>query len=335
VPGLDSVIETFTDEDQRLARYVLSELGESVSIDLENEMLLDDELYERMQVVEMNLIDGYVRDEMLPEERRRFEESFLVVPENGEKVNRARMFHESVRLLHREGKMSPAPARGWRPQIAKLFHRPLLAGALVVAAVLFIIAVIVVMVARQHPAENANTVAVDSTPTAPANTRPVSGTTPDDSTANSTPTPQPPTAPGMSANQRPDQVELARNNGAQHIQQEYISRQGGSGVERSGGEIVHITIRKQITHLRLIYELLDDVPAKETYGVTIKNRYDEPIWPQNDVNKIEVRPVLKDGLKRKRLIIVNVPANIFKDGGPYLFEFDDSYIPAKNFTIKR
>jgi hypothetical protein len=332
----DSVIETFTDEDQMVARYLLGELGETESTKLEDKMLLNDELYERLQVVEMSLIDGYIRHEMLPEESRRFEENFLAVQENRDKVNRARMFHESLRLLHGEEEeaRSPVHAQGWYPQITALFQWPLMAVAFVILAVLFI-AALVVVVKRLRPAANENTVTVNSAPTYPTNAYPVSGVTPDDSVAVGTPTPQLQSTPVPSANKSPDRIELARNNAAQDTQQEYINRQGRSGVERSRGGIVHITLRKEITHLKLVYELLSDVPARETYGVTIKNRYDEPIWPQNNENKEEVRPVFNAGLKGKRLIIINVPTSIFKDSGPYLFEFDDPYIPAKNFTIKK
>jgi hypothetical protein len=333
---LDSVIETFTDEDRMVARYLLGELGESESAELEDEMLLDDELYQRLHVVEMNLIDGYVRHEMLPEESRRFEENFLDAQENRDKVDRARVFHESLRLLHGEEKAAPSHvhARGWYPHVAQLFQRPLAAAAFVVSAVLFI-AALVVVVERLRPPANGNAVAVNSAPIHPANTNPVNGATPDDSAAARAPTPQTQSAPAPSANERPERVEIAGNNAARETQQEYINRQGGGGVERGVGGIVRITLRKKTTHLKLVYELLGDVPARETYGVTIKNRYDEPIWPRNDENKEEVRPVFKGGPKGKRLIIVNVPTGIFKDSGPYLFEFDDPYIPAKNFTIKK
>ena len=330
------MIETFTDEDRMVARYLLGELGESESAELEDEMLLDDELYQRLHVVEMNLIDGYVRHEMLPEESRRFEENFLAARENRDKVDRALMFHESLRLLHGEEKAAPSHvhAQGWYTYVTRLFQRPLAAAAFVISALLFI-AALVVVVKRLRPSANENAVTVNSAPTYPTNANPVTGATPDDSVVVGAPTPQTQSSPVISANERPDQTELARNNAARETQQEYINRQGRGGVERDGGGIVHITLRKKTTHLKLVYELLGDVPARETYGVTIKNRYDEPIWPRNDENKEEVRPVFKGGLKGKRLIIVNVPTSVFKDSGPYLFEFDDPYIPSKNFTIKK
>lgn len=327
------MIETFSDRDQVLARYLLNELDDDVSAELEDEMLLDEELYERVQVVEMILIDGYVRTEMLPEESLRFEATYLMTPENKEKVNRARMFHESLRLLH--GQEKPlTQAQSWRSLVRAIFQRPLRAAALIVLVVLSIVALMVVFESRRS-ADNANTILTKSTPSNPATTAPVPDITPDDLSAAGTPTPTAPVIPTTNKGPNLSGNEVARNNPPRLTQQVYINRQGESGGERSGGEPVHITLGRQVTNLNLVYELLDDVPERDAYGVTIKNRYDEPIWPQNSKNREEVKPVHQDGLKRKRLIIINVPISIFKDSGPYQFEFDDPYIPAKNFTIKK
>ena len=327
------MIETFTEKDQVLARYLLNELDDDVSAELEDEMLLDEELYERAQVVEMILIDCYVRNEMLPEESLRFEATYLMTPENKDKVNRARMFHKSLRFLH--GQEKPLPqAPSWRSQVRAIFQRPLRAAALIVSVVLSIVALVVVF-ERLRSADNANTILTKSTPSNPDAMTPVPDTTPDDLSASGTPTPTAPVVPSTNKGPNSSGNEVARNNPPQLTRQVYINRQSGSGGERSGGGPVHITLSKQVTNLKLIYVLLDDVPEREAYGVTIKNRYDEPIWPQNNKNREEVKPVYQDGAKRRRLIIINVPTSIFKDSGPYLFEFDDPYIPAKNFTIKK
>ena len=88
------MIETFSDADKLLVRYLYRELKQDEATQLEDEMLLDDELAERAEVVEMNLIDGYVRGELSAAERLRFEERFLVDSENRDKVERARIFQK-------------------------------------------------------------------------------------------------------------------------------------------------------------------------------------------------------------------------------------------------
>jgi hypothetical protein len=327
------VIETFSNKDQVLARYLLNELDDNVSAELEDEMLIDEELYERVQVVEMNLIDCYVRNELLPAESLRFEATYLTTPENKEKVNRARMFHESLRLL--QGQKKPlTQAQSWRSQVRAIFQRPLRAAALIVSVLLSIVALVVVFKSLRS-ADNANTILTKSTPSNPVVTTPVPDTTPDDLSAGGTPTPTVPVVPSTNKGPNLSGNEVARNNSPRLMQQAYINRQGESGGERSGGEPVNITLGKRVTNLNLIYELLDDVPKRDTYGVTIKNRYDEPIWRQNGKPIEEVNPLSQDGSKRLRSIIIKVPTSIFKDSGPYLFEFDDLYIPAKNFTIKK
>jgi hypothetical protein len=334
------MIETFTDKDQVLARYLFNELDESDAVELEDEMLLDDSLYQRAQVVEMNLIDGYVRNEMTPEESRRFKEKFLATLENRDKVNRAQVFHESLRLLHEKAQVAPSPIReqGWYQRAAGLIQRPLPALALI-ASVLLLIAVLVVVFERVRRPDNANSLATNHAPTNSNSVNPVTNDASNSSVTGGAPTPQlklkPSVAPSTNTGLNGSRIEVAKNDPPNNTQREYINRQDRSSIERSGGNVVQISLGKKVTNLTLIYELLGDVPERETYGVSIKNKYDEPIWPQNDKNKEEIKPLIKEGGKRRRLFIISVQTSIFKDSGPYLLEFNDQHIPAKTFTIKK
>jgi hypothetical protein len=332
------MIETFTPEDQVLTRYLFHELNENEIVELEDEMLLDDKLYRRAQVVEMNLIDGYVRHEMTPEETLRFKEKFLAVPENRDKVNQAQVFHESLRLLHEKEQVAQPVIHepDWHQQVTGLFQRPLPALTFVFLALL-LVAALVALIERGQRAGNPSNVATSPAHANSDNANPVANTASNSSVAGGVPTPQMKAPIAPSANKKPNSsgVEFAENAPPQHTQREYINRQDRSGVERRGGGVVRINLGKKVTNLTLIYELLGDVTERETYGVSIKNKYDEPIWPQNDKNKEEIRPVIKEGKERRRFIIINVQTSIFKDGGPYLFDFDDPHIPAKNFTIKK
>ena len=309
------MVETFSDEDKLLVRYLFNELDENEARDFEDEMLLDDELAERVEVVEMNLIDCYVRNELIAAECLRFEERFLVDPENKVKVDRARMFQQSLRLSFDKNQFvtQPTDNQGWRGIFHGFFARPLPALALLTTVVILIAALIVFEIRRRTHTPNSLT--TNSAPPAPVNQN-----TPDSTT---------PASPSKNAG-----PELARSDPQKYTQHEYIHRQDWNGAER-GGPVVHLTIGPQVKTLNLVYELGNDkAAAKETYGITIKNQYGERVWPQNKL-KEDIKPVFEKGGKRQKLIVVMVPVKVFADAGPYSFEIDDQYLPAKQFTVKK
>ncbi len=309
------MFETFSDEDKLLVRHLFNELDENEARDFEDEMLLDDELAERAEVVVMNLIDGYVRNELTAAEFLRFEERFLVDPENRVKVDRARMFQASLRLSSDKNQFVTRPTsnQGWSGMFPRFFARPLPALALVTTVVILIVALIVFEIRRRTP--NPNSLTTNSAPPAPVNQN-----------AHDSATLAP---PSKSAG-----PELASNNLEKYTQSEYVHRQDWNGSER-GGPVVHLTIGAQVKTLNLVYELGDDkAAARETYAITIKNQYGERVWPQNKL-KEEIRPVFEKGGKRQKLIVVKVPVKVFTDAGLYSFEIDDQYLPAKQFTVKK
>lgn len=332
------MIETFPDKDKVLVRYLLNELSETEIVELEDKMLLNEEVFERLQVVEMNLIDGYIRNEMTHEESFRFKENFLVAPENRDKVNQAQMFHDSLHLLHEKVRVAPLAIRkqDWRQWVAGLFQRPLPVLVFTIIVVL-LLATLIAVFSIQRSSENANTVVANSAPAVVANTNQVPNAASNSPVIGVAPTPQRQSPMISSANKRPagSSTEFVKNDPHKYTQVVYLNRQDESGAERSGGNIIHITLGKKVTNLSLIYELLDDAPKRETYKVTIKNQYNELIWPQNNNGKEDVRPVYKKVKKRRILVIINVPTSIFKDNGQYALEFDEPYIRPKNFTIEK
>ena len=312
------MIETFSDEDKLLVRYLFNELEKDKARELEDEMLLDDEWARRAEVVEMNLIDCYVRNELSIAERRRFEEGFLVDPENRDKVDRALMFHESLRLLHEKDQLVPKSSDwSWRRMPSVSFVRPLPVLVLVMAVVLLIGALIVFEIRRRT--YGTNSLAINSSSPANLNQN-ASPTSPSSVEANSSP--------------GPSEVELARTDPDKYIQYEYIHRQAWNEGQR-GGLIVNLAVGPGVKTLVLMYELADDKAAqRETYGISIKNQYGERIWPQSKI-KEEIEPTFRKGDKRQKLIVVRVPTKVFTDAGPYLLEFDNQYLPAKQFTVKK
>lgn len=68
------------DDYELIYKYLLGELSEDQQSELEQRYFADDELFERLIVVEDELIDRYVRDESSDEERQRIETYFLRSP---------------------------------------------------------------------------------------------------------------------------------------------------------------------------------------------------------------------------------------------------------------
>lgn len=337
------MIEAFTDQDKMLVRYLFDELSEDEISELHDQMLHDEELFERAQVVEMNLIDSYVRDELTPEERDRFREKFLALPENRDKVYHAEMFHGGLRhLSERERPPSPwGQTAGWQGQIAGLIQRPIPAAALA-ALVLLIAATVTFVYQARRRASNNNSLAVNSAPspaaTAGGNLNSTTGTPPE-LTAGGVPGASPPQAPpatprSVPANRRRD--EIARNNSGPFTQIECLFCQSESSTERSSGDTIPITLGNRVKKLVLRHELLGDVPERETYGVTIKDRYNRPIRLAGDRDTLEAKLMTDNrGGKRRKFITVEVPVDALEDAGPYSFQIDEPNLLPQKFTIKR
>ena len=161
-------------KDETLLRYLLNEQSKDENEALEDEMVLDPELADRAQVVEMKLIDSYVLNQMSPAERARFEKGFQLFPENREKVEDARAFHESIRL-RREAKTHDRPSiaavsSAW---FASLFRIPVLAPAIVVLILVTTIVVVAYLFNRpsNEKVTNNNAPANPASDINPENTR--------------------------------------------------------------------------------------------------------------------------------------------------------------------
>lgn len=77
-------------DESESARYLLGEMTEAEQARFEESFFDDVELSELVSDVENDLIDGYVREELSPGERERFERHFLVSERRREKVELAR-----------------------------------------------------------------------------------------------------------------------------------------------------------------------------------------------------------------------------------------------------
>lgn len=83
-------------EEKQITQYFLGDLPEEEKIRLEERFFTDDQCFERVLAIEDDLIDTYVRDELSPSERQRFERHFLASPRRRQRVEFARALMGTV-----------------------------------------------------------------------------------------------------------------------------------------------------------------------------------------------------------------------------------------------
>jgi hypothetical protein len=119
---------------ERIRRYLLGQLTDGAREDFEQELLVDEDLFEELQVVEDELNDAYLLGELPRDERAQFEQYFLAAPERQEKLRFARALNRYVTVAsqreHTAGDFSPVPKSG----------RTLLFRAVAVLAVVILVA---------------------------------------------------------------------------------------------------------------------------------------------------------------------------------------------------
>jgi len=76
-------------KDKTIKQYLLNTLSEIDRIKFEAQYFEDDDLYQRLRVVEEELITDYVYDRLTAAERRLFDEHYSVTPERRERVELA------------------------------------------------------------------------------------------------------------------------------------------------------------------------------------------------------------------------------------------------------
>ncbi len=82
--------------DELLIRYLLGQSSETEQTQIERDYFDNDEFYERLEAVEDELIDAYVRDGLRADEREQFEKHFLRDAERRERVEFAREWRTFV-----------------------------------------------------------------------------------------------------------------------------------------------------------------------------------------------------------------------------------------------
>jgi hypothetical protein len=83
-----------SDQEKRMAQYLLGQLSEQEQTELERQYMMDDALFEELLAVEDELRDTYVRGELSRADRQAFEERLLTLPHQKEKEKFARTLRQ-------------------------------------------------------------------------------------------------------------------------------------------------------------------------------------------------------------------------------------------------
>src|SRR5436853_2923845 len=81
-------------EEKTIRQYLLGELAEAEMSQFEERLMIDDQLFEMLLVVEDELIDERAAGELSAEEQARFDAYFLATPQRRERLQLAYALHE-------------------------------------------------------------------------------------------------------------------------------------------------------------------------------------------------------------------------------------------------
>jgi hypothetical protein len=325
------MIETADGKDNLLVKYLFHELSELKVEELEDEMLRDDELFERMQVVEMKLIDSYVRREMTEEERSRFQRRFLASPSNQSKVEEARAFHRGLRALREKQPVASAVAHTLPPRrwFTMSLGSPAWAAVLIVVG-LCLVAGLVTLLWRPRP--NVTTTVVQERK---ENTHPVNANSGEPSiNVNRSPAEivssnenatvlgkvgqqkdkvaLPPPGPELARVERPMEVFIDENNSG-------FDPRGAGGLQR-------ITIPGVRRFVRLTLRLRDYEGGADKFKVYITDKTGRQVFPLGEAGEVKVRMSGKS--EPNYFLSIQVPTEYLKADESYIFNvYGKTYTP--------
>ncbi len=105
-----------------IVRYLLGELPENQQVEIEDQAFQDQEYLQNIQAVENDLIDEYVRGEIPPHQRQKFESHFLASAERRRKLEFAR----ALGSVTSESETLPA-VQSFRARTTSIYQNSLLA----------------------------------------------------------------------------------------------------------------------------------------------------------------------------------------------------------------
>ncbi|MBI1745932.1 MAG: hypothetical protein HYR55_05000 [Acidobacteria bacterium] len=120
--------------EKQIVRYLLGDLSDVEKASLDDRLMLDEEWFDRFLAMETELIDQYVRDELSPTEREKFEKIFLSVPHRRRQLESAKVVLKVLNEKSAAGAPTVHAPGAWRAR------RPAIGWSLAAAAVLVVVA---------------------------------------------------------------------------------------------------------------------------------------------------------------------------------------------------
>jgi hypothetical protein len=306
-------------ENDGIVRYLFHELSEPEVEEFQRRLLFDDDLFERLQLQEMNLIHSFVRDEMTDEEQIRFRTHFLVFKQNQEKVRDARLFHESLRSIQAQRSRKVGPAiPSLIPAIPSLTYKLTTPRALAFVSLVLIVPIalgIVIFWTRHRASSNQQPVITNST-----NSNQITGS--QQSTANvGNANPGPPLSQESST--QPKSRPKVHSQEFDHVKQiDLASRRTPRNTMGPSEETI-----------------IDNPNAKSLFRFRLRlgnDRYDKYFVTIEDVDLGEIEGLghLEAKEKTAGMLIVDISASYFKEGHTYRYILDNNK-RAYKMLIKR
>lgn len=127
------------DNTDFIRRYLLGELSEQEQEQVEQRLLSDDDYYQQVQIAEDELLFDFVSDELPSQDKTRFKQRVLPIPERQQDVRFAKALRRYV-VEHAPGSVEVSAVAkeraSWLNPFAALFRRPIVGFALASALLL-------------------------------------------------------------------------------------------------------------------------------------------------------------------------------------------------------
>jgi hypothetical protein len=278
------------DKEQLLKKFLLGQLSEDERAAVEDRIISDDDFFERLLVIEDEMIDAYTGGELSAGERKLFEIQFHSAPHNLERLEFANTLRQF--LVERQSESNRVEVRSRRTTFVQYFrfNRPLAwATAMVLVAVAF--GAIWIFISRTGIDEGNQQVLNQPSPPGPAQVDPQKDNVTEPGKALVTPTPPSLPSPSLQKNS----AEPARPVTATFILTPGLSRDAGSARD--------LIISPATTQIQLRLPLEQGTSADfKNYRVLLSLADGGRVW---------------SGVAKpagNRTLGVNLPARLFKRG---------------------
>jgi hypothetical protein len=267
-------------------QFLLGNLTEEERIAFEDRLFADDELFDRVQMAEADLVDGYVRGQLSPRDRERLEAGLLATPAGRDKLAFARALDARLHAVRPERRPAVAtePVSMWAWVVAR---RGWLAGA--AAAAIAIAAVVYLVGAGDTVLTEPEPAVAESAPGLPAPSGPVPA--PSETGPAALP---PPADVEPRRGSLPPKNSLARTERARVVAFEFAPQ-----TVRSVEELRVLSVPNDADTIRLVLGL--DEPERSRYSAVLKTVAGEPVLRRDSL------PVRGDGSGRR--IVLDLPGD--------------------------